>query len=53
VNTIAGDLHISKRTVFRALHDLEEAGMLVRQNRHRSHGGLSSNLYKLGGGGNV
>lgn len=47
--TIAADLHISKSTVFRALADLEGAGLLIRQHRHRTSGGLSSNLYRIGG----
>ncbi len=53
VTTIAGDLHISKRTVFRALDDLEKAKLLTRKNRHRTHGGLSFNLYKIGGDADV
>lgn len=49
VSTIAGDLHISRRTVFRALADLKNAGLLVRVKRHRTYGGLSSNLYRIVG----
>lgn len=52
-STIAADLHISKSTVFRALSDLESAGLLIRQHRHRASGGLSSNLYRIGGESNV
>lgn len=48
--TIANDLSISKRTVFRAISDLERAHLLKRKHRRRSGGGLSSNLYQLGGG---
>lgn len=46
-NTIARDLHISKRTVFRAISDLEEKKLVVRKARKRIHGGTSSNLYTL------
>ena len=53
VRTVANDLHISKSTVFRALKELEDAGLLTRQQRHRTHGGMSSNLYKIGGDVNV
>ena len=53
VSTIAGDLHISKSTAFRAIKELESAGLLTRQHRHRTHGGMSSNLYKIGGDVNV
>ncbi|MBQ4465633.1 MAG: helix-turn-helix domain-containing protein [Oscillospiraceae bacterium] len=49
VRTVANDLHISKSTVFRALKELEDAGLLTRQHRHRTHGGMSSNLYRIGG----
>lgn len=49
VSTIAADLHISKSTVFRAISDLEKSGLLIRKHRHRMSGGLSSNLYKIGG----
>lgn len=49
VRTIANDLHISRSTVFRAIRELESAGLLTRQHRHRTHGGMSSNLYKIGG----
>ena len=47
VRTIASDLSISKKTVFRALKDLESAEMLNRTHRWRTHGGRSTNLYKL------
>ncbi len=47
VRRIAGDLHLCKRTVFRALHDLEEAGMITRSSRKRLHGGNSSCLFRI------
>ncbi len=47
VRTVAEDLHISKRTVFRAISDLEHAGLLTRTARRRVHGGRSSSLYKI------
>ncbi|ADU21917.1 MULTISPECIES: helix-turn-helix domain-containing protein [Ruminococcus] len=45
--TIAKDLNISRRTVFRALNDLEKEGFIKRKGRHRTSGGRSSNLYVL------
>lgn len=47
VRTIANDLHISKSTVFRALNDLEDAGLIERHERWRTGGGRSSTLYRL------
>ncbi len=47
IGTIAADLKLSKRTVERALADLEKAGLLERVHRFRSKGGKSSNLYRL------
>lgn len=47
VGTIAADLKISKRTVERALADLEKAGFVERAARWRERGGQSSNLYVL------
>ncbi len=47
IGTIASDLKLSKRTVERALADLEKAGLLERIHRFRSKGGKSSNLYRL------
>ena len=45
VKTIARDLHLSPRTVQRALNDLEHAGYIQRQRRHRENGSCTSNLY--------
>ena len=42
--TIALDLSISRRTVFRALN---EKGLIEEQSRLRDNGGSSSNLYRL------
>ena len=47
VRTIAEDLHLSKSTVFRALNDLETAGLITREKRFRTSGGRISTLYKL------
>ena len=44
VKTIARDLHLSPRTVQRALNDLERAGYIQRQRRHRENGSCTSNL---------
>ena len=45
--TIAKDLNISRRTVFRALNDLEKKNLIIRRHRHRPNSGRSSNLYEL------
>ena len=45
VKTIACDLHLSPRTVQRALNDLERAGYVQRQRRYRENGSCTSNLY--------
>ena len=45
VKTIAKDLHLSPRTVQRALNDLEHAGYIRRQRRYRENGSYTSNLY--------
>ena len=45
IKTIARDLHLSPRTVQRALNDLERAGYIQRQRRHRENGSCTSNLY--------
>ena len=47
IGTIAADLKLSRRTVERALADLEKAGFVVRHHRFRLKGGKSSNLYVL------
>lgn len=45
--TIAKDLSLSKRTVFRALNELLDKGLIEKQPRHRNDGGVSSNFYRL------
>lgn len=45
--TIALDLSLSRRTVFRALHELLDKGLIEKQPRMRTNGGISSNLYRL------
>lgn len=47
VRTISEELHLSKFTVFRALNDLEAAGLLQREEQFRPCGGRSSTLYIL------
>ena len=47
IKRIASDLHLSRRTVQRALADLESAGYIERNERYRSNGGQSSNLYTV------
>ena len=45
VKTIVRDLHLSPRTVQRALNDLDRAGYIQRQRRYRNNGSCASNLY--------
>lgn len=47
IKTIARELHLSRATVCRALKDLYNAGLLVKENRWRENGGCTSNLYKI------
>lgn len=47
VGTIAKDLSLSKRTVYRALEELEQKGFVRRSPRWREKGGRSSSLYVL------
>lgn len=47
IRTIAGELRLSRATVFRALDDLCKAGLLTKEERWRENGGRSSNLYRL------
>ena len=47
VKTIARDLHLSPRTVQRALNDLEHAGYIQRQRRQRENGSCTSNLISV------
>ncbi|MDL2232205.1 helix-turn-helix domain-containing protein [Ruminococcaceae bacterium OttesenSCG-928-L11] len=47
VGTIAKDLSLSKRTVYRALDELEQKGFIKRSARWRERGGRSSSLYEL------
>lgn len=47
IPTIARELKLSVSTVKRALHDLEKAGHICREQRYRESGGKSSLLYTL------
>src|SRR5665647_721314 len=47
IKTIASDCNMSKRTVQRALNDLIEAKMIIKDSRFRKNGGQSSNLFTL------
>ena len=47
VRRIAEDLKLSRRTVQRALSDLEHHGFLERTHRRRPNGSLTSNLYRV------
>ena len=45
VSTIGKELSLSRRTVQRAISELESKGLLAREDRWRENGGRSSNLY--------
>lgn len=47
VRRIAEDLKLSRRTVQRALADLEQHRFLERTHRRRPNGSLTSNFYRL------
>jgi predicted transcriptional regulator len=49
VKTIAEDLRMSRSTVFRAFNDLENVGLIEREERYRTSGGRSSTLYRVKG----
>lgn len=45
--TIANGLNISRRTVFRALKELEAEGFIIIINRYRRSGAKTSNVYEI------
>ena len=47
INRMARELHLSRSTVKRALHDLTEAGRITAEPRHRLNGSDTSRLYTL------
>ena len=47
INTIASDMKLSRSTVKRAPHDLEQYGYLEKAPRHRANGSSTSNLYTI------
>lgn len=47
IRTVARELHLSRATVYRALDDLCNAGLLEKSERWRENGGRTSNLYKI------
>ena len=47
IGTIARELHLSRRTVERAIQDLLQAGLLKTEQRWRENGGRSSLLFIL------
>ena len=47
IRTIAAELGLSRSTVKRALHDLEQHGYLKKASRHRPNGSSTSNLYTV------
>ena len=47
IKTIASDMKLSRTTVKRALHDLEQHGYLKKAYRYRPNGSSTSNLYTV------
>jgi len=47
MSTIAKELHLSRRTVQRAVKDLEKTGYIKTEQRWRSKGGKSSLFYTI------
>ena len=47
IRTIALELGLSRSTVKRALHDLEQHGYLKKASRQRPNGSSTSNLYTV------
>lgn len=47
IRTIARDLHLSRSTVKRALHDLQQAGRIIKVSRKRGNGSWTSNGYYI------
>ena len=47
IKRISTDLGLSRRTVQRALSELEKAGHIKRDQHHRDNGGRTSNLYTV------
>lgn len=47
IGTIAKDLKLSRRTVQRAVADLEQSGYLIKEQRWRENGGKSSLLFTV------
>ena len=47
IDTIAGDLKLSRSTVKRAIADLAEAGRIRKEQRWRESGGRSSLMFYL------
>lgn len=47
INTIAKELSISRSTVKRALHDLENAALIRKEAHYRDNGSATSNRYYL------
>ena len=47
MSTIAEDLNLARRTVQRAVVDLEKAGFITTEQRFRKKGGKSSLMYTI------
>ena len=47
IGTIARDLNMSRRTVNRAIKDLEQSGFITKEQRWRDNGGKSSLLFTI------
>ena len=47
IGTIAKELKLSRRTIIRAIDDLEKGGFLTTDQRWRENGGKSSLLFQI------
>ena len=47
LNTIARELSLSRSTVKRAIHDLEQTGLVRKEAHYRQNGSATSNRYYL------
>lgn len=49
VRRIASDISLCRSTVFKAMNDLEQKGLITRTHRFHSNGAKRSSLYKIKG----
>lgn len=47
VGFISKQLNLSKATIYRAMRELENNGLIIREHRYRTNGSKSSNMYHV------